>query len=52
MLAVYLAFVAGAYSLVPLYGENVNGVSRKNHENVNGLDKTLICTDDHNNKMF
>ena len=32
--------------------KNFNGVAAKNYENANGLDKTLICTYNHNSKMF
>ena len=32
--------------------KNFNGTAQKNYENVNGLDITLICTDNQNNKMF
>ena len=57
MLAVKLAFVAGADSLIQhklchYMQKYVNGAARKNHENVNGFDKTLVCTDNKNNKMF
>ena len=58
MLAVQLAFVTEADSRGQIkichYMQKKTTTERleKNHENVNGLDITLICRDNQNNKMF